>query len=61
MGRRGGFDDGVIDLIPDECIVPIVGESRSHERFNTVDVEVVETDDGIEFQEIAAKGAIIYL
>ncbi len=61
LGRRGGFGDGVVDLIPDECIVPIVGEGRSQQRFNTVEVEVVGADGGIEFQEIAAKGAMTCL
>jgi hypothetical protein len=49
LGRWGGFGDGVVDLIPDECIVQIVGEGRSQERFNTVEVEVVGADGGIEF------------
>jgi hypothetical protein len=61
LGRRGGFGNGVVDLIPDECIVPIVGEGRSQERFSTVEVEVVGADGGIEFQEIAAKCAMTCL
>jgi hypothetical protein len=61
LGRRGGFGDGVVNLIPDERIVPIVGEGRSQERFNTVEMEVVGADGGIEFQEIAAKGAMTCL
>jgi len=55
------FDDGVIDFIPEECIVPIVGEGCSQKRLNTVEVEVVGADGGNEFQEIIAKGAITCL
>ena len=56
MGRRGGFGGGIADLILNKCIVPIIGEGRSQERFNTVEVEVIGADGGIEFQEVAAKG-----
>ncbi len=61
LGRRGGFGDGVVDLIPDECIVAIVAEGCSQERLNPLEVEVVGADGGIEFQEIAAKVAMTCL
>lgn len=61
LGRRGGFGNGVIDLIPDEYIVPIIGKGRSQERFNTVEVEVIGGNSGNEFQEIATKGAMTCL
>lgn len=51
----------MIDFIPEECIVPIVGEGCSQKRLNTVEVEVVGADGGNEFQEIIAKGAITCL
>jgi hypothetical protein len=42
-GRRGGFGDSVVDLVPD-LIVRFVGEYCIQERFDTVEVEVVRSD-----------------
>jgi hypothetical protein len=42
-GRRGGFGDSDIDLIPD-LIVRFVGEYCIQERFDTVEFEVVRND-----------------
>jgi len=56
-GRRGGFGDGVVDLIPDNRVVWIVGEGCIQERFDAVEVEVVGEDSRNEFLEIVSKGA----
>jgi hypothetical protein len=40
VGKRGGFDDGLVDLIPDVPIITLVGEGCRQERLDTVEVEV---------------------
>jgi len=40
-GGRSGLGDGVVDLVPNEGIVWIVGEGCLEERFDAVAVEVV--------------------
>jgi len=55
--RRGGFGDGVIDLIPDEHIVWIVGERCIQERFDTVEVEVIGSDRRIQSWQFAEEGS----
>ena len=57
-GRRGGFGDGIVDSIPDERIIRIIGEGCLQERLDAVEVEVVRTDTRVQFEEIVAKGAM---
>jgi hypothetical protein len=47
----------VVDLIPDNRVVWIVGEGCIQERFDVVEVEVVGEDSRNEFLEIVSKGA----
>jgi hypothetical protein len=47
----------VVDLIPDNRVVWIVGEGCIQERFDAVEVEVVGVDSRTEFREIVSKGA----
>ena len=52
---RCGFDDGVVDLIPDKRIVWVIGEGCFQERLDAVEVEVAIRDSVIKPCEIAAE------
>ena len=47
-GRRSGFGNGMINLIPDECIVRVVSEDCNQKRFDPVEVEAIRVGRGIE-------------
>ena len=42
-GRRGGFGDGAVDLVPDD-VVGFIAEDGYQERLDAVKVEVVRVD-----------------
>ena len=47
----------MVDLIPDNCVVWIIGEGYIQERFDAVKVEVIGGDRRDELQDIVSKGA----
>jgi hypothetical protein len=47
-GKWGRLGDGVVDLIPDERIVRTIGKGCSQERLDTVEVEAVGINGGVE-------------
>ena len=54
-GRRCGFGDGVVDLIPDKRIVWVVGKGCFQERLDAAEVEVARVDSDTKSREIGVE------
>jgi hypothetical protein len=54
---RGGFGDGVVDLIPVKSIARLEAKGHVQERFETFEAEFARGNCSDELEEIASEGS----